>query len=62
DTFRPLHLRYLSYDNQANDFKILLDKGDYEKGLSPKGTVPDGKLEQETQELMKYFFIGLALP
>ena len=62
DKFRPLHLRYLSYDNQANDFKILLDKGDYEKGLSPKGTVPDGKLEQETQELMKYFFIGLALP
>jgi len=62
DTFRPLHLRYLSYDNQANDFKILLDKGDYEKGLSPQGTVPDGKLEQETQELMKYFFIGLALP
>ena len=34
DTFRPLHLRYISYDNQANDFKILLDKGDYEKGLS----------------------------
>ena len=27
DTFRPLHLRYLSYDNSANDFKLDLDKG-----------------------------------
>ena len=31
DTFRPLHLRYLSYDNLSQDFKLLLDKGDFLK-------------------------------
>ena len=61
DKFRPLHLRYLSYDRQANDFNLLLDKGDFLKGLSQR-TVPDQRLEEATQELMKYFFIGLALP
>ena len=67
DKFRPLHLRYISYDSQSNDFKLLLDKGDFLKGplkgLSPKGTVPDeARLQEATQELMKFFFIGLALP
>ena len=62
DKFRPLHLRYISYDSQANDFKLLLDKGDFMKGLSPKGTVPDERIQEETQTLMKYFFIGLSLP
>jgi len=28
DKFRPLHLRYLSYDNFNNNFNLLLDKGD----------------------------------
>ena len=27
DKFRPLHLRYLDYNNAANTFKLLLDKG-----------------------------------
>ena len=62
DKFRPLHLRYISYDSQANDFKLLLDKGDFMKGLSPKVTVPDERLQEETQTLMKYFFIVLSLP
>ena len=31
DKFRPLHLRYLSYDNLNQDFKLLLDKGDFLK-------------------------------
>ncbi len=58
DTFRPLHLRYLSYDSQSNDFKLLLDKGDaVGNGLKPFPTPEDA-----TQELIKYFFIGLALP
>ena len=58
DRFRPLHLRYISYDSQSNDFKLLLDKGDaVGNGLKPFPT-----LEDATQELMKYFFIGLALP
>ena len=60
DKFRPLHLRYISYDNQKNDFKLLLDKGDIQdvgNGLKSFPTI-----EAQTQELMKYFFIGLALP
>ncbi len=48
-------MRYISYDNQANDFKILLDKGDFFKQKTLE-------LEQATKELMKYFFIGLSLP
>ena len=52
--FRPAHLRYISYDRQANDFRVLLDKGD--TGSSTP------KLDEVTRELMKYFFIGLALP
>lgn len=62
DKFRPLHLRYLSYDTQANTFKLLLDKGDGVKGLSPKGAVPEQKLQSETKTLLKYFLIGVTLP
>lgn len=40
DIFRPAQLRYFSYDNLNNSFQILLDKGDFDKGLSPQGTVP----------------------
>jgi len=67
DTFRPLHLRYLSYDNLNQDFKILLDKGDFLKE-SPGHQVTtspekqEKALESETQNLLRYFFIGLALP
>src|SRR3989338_3919927 len=60
DKFRPLHLRYLSYDTLNNNFKLLLDKGDFMKGLSPsldsardkKGTVPDEALKDKTKELL----------
>ena len=75
DKFRPLHLRYLSYDPLANNFNLLLDRGDFEKGLSgmkglpPKGAVPEvqvkaaeAKLKQETKQLLNYFFIGISLP
>ncbi len=31
DKYRPLHLRYIAYDNQTNNFKLLLDKGDFFK-------------------------------
>lgn len=63
DKFRPLHLRYLSYDNVNNNFKLLLDKGDWQKGLSSKGTVPDEQdLEGATKTLLNYFFIGITLP
>ena len=58
DKFRPLHLRYLGYDNLSQDFKLLLDKGDTKKDdLENKAYI-----EENTQTLMKYFFIGLSLP
>ena len=67
NTFRPLHLRYLSYDNLSQDFKLLLDKGDFLKeSLRHQVTTSPEKqekaLESETQNLLRYFFIGLALP
>ncbi|MDD5691571.1 MAG: hypothetical protein PHP10_00095 [Candidatus Omnitrophica bacterium] len=70
DRFRPLHLRYLSYDALSNNFNLLLDKGDFAKGLSPreaitkedKGTVPEEILQRETKTLLNYFFIGISLP
>ena len=58
DKFRPLHLRYLGYDNLNNDFKILLDKGDNKK----EDLENPAYIEENTQTLLKYFFIGLALP
>ncbi len=70
DTFRPLHLRYISYDTLSNNFNLLLDKGDLKKGLSPqalkglspKGTDPEGDISAEASKLMQYFFIGISLP
>ncbi len=58
DKFRPLHLRYLGYDNLSQDFKILLDKGDTKKEDLENKTY----IEENTQTLLKYFFIGLVLP
>ena len=58
DKFRPLHLRYLGYDNLKQDFKLLLDKGDTKKEDLENKTY----IEDKTQTLLKYFFIGLALP
>src|SRR3989338_1970696 len=60
DKFRPPHLRYLSYDGQTNDFKLLLDKGDMQdvgNGLKPFPTI-----EAQAQELFNYLLIGLSLP
>ena len=55
DNFRPLHMRYFSYDAQNNDFNLLLDKGD-EKELKDK------ELKEKTDKLLEYFKIGLTLP
>ena len=66
EKFRPLHLRYLSYDSTANNFNLLLDKGDFDKTRSYKP--PDASsrsgldLESETKQLLSYFFIGISLP
>ena len=55
DRFRPLSLRYFSYEPSADSFKILLDKGD-QKNLS------DIKIKDEADKLLTYFKIGLTLP
>ena len=55
DMFRPVHIRFFSYDALSDNFKIMLDKGDIKE-------FKKGQLEQSTQELMNYFLIGLTLP
>jgi hypothetical protein len=55
DKFRPLHLRYLQYTPQDNNFHLLLDKGDTKNPTSTE-------LETTTKELLNYFFVGLSLP
>jgi len=73
DIFRPVHLRYFSYDSLNNSYKILLDKGDYTKSPShqdtPDASVGAGRspeedlvLKETAQELMDYFLIGVTLP
>ncbi|MFA4889761.1 MAG: hypothetical protein WC628_09355 [Candidatus Omnitrophota bacterium] len=57
DKFRPLHLRYISYDSLNNNFKLLLDKGD----SKPEDRQTD-KLENQSKDLLTYFFTGIALP
>ena len=54
DRFRPLSLRYFSYEPATDGFKILLDKGD-QKNLS------DIKIKDEADKLLTYFKIGLTL-
>jgi SAM-dependent MidA family methyltransferase/chemotaxis receptor (MCP) glutamine deamidase CheD len=54
DKFRPLHLRYLSYDNTKNSFDLLLDKGDA-KDLKEAG------LKESTRKLLNYFLTGVTL-
>ncbi|MFA5092972.1 MAG: NAD-glutamate dehydrogenase domain-containing protein [Candidatus Omnitrophota bacterium] len=55
ERFRPLHLRYLQYNPQDNNFRLLIDKGTLK---NPSNT----DLERTSKELLKYFFIGLSLP
>jgi len=55
DKFRPVHLRYLQYLPQENNFKLLLDKGDTKNPATQE-------LESTSKELLKYFFIGISLP
>ncbi|MDD4894993.1 MAG: hypothetical protein PHW54_06770, partial [Candidatus Omnitrophica bacterium] len=55
DIFRPLHLRYLSYNAANNNFQLLLDKG---STINPK---PE-EITTTAKQLLNYFYIGLALP
>ncbi|MFA4888110.1 MAG: hypothetical protein WC628_00845 [Candidatus Omnitrophota bacterium] len=63
DKFRPLHLRYLQYNPQENNFRLLLDKGDV---VSPQSTVNSPQIkqfiEENSKKLLEYFLIGLTLP
>ncbi|HBG63734.1 MAG: hypothetical protein A2Y00_09565 [Omnitrophica WOR_2 bacterium GWF2_43_52] len=55
DKFRPLHLRYFSYDSLADNFNLLLDKGDLKD-------IKDEELQDKAKELLNYFLIGISLP
>ncbi|MGD0336391.1 MAG: transaldolase family protein [Candidatus Omnitrophota bacterium] len=55
DQYRPLHLRFFSSDNLSGNFRLFLDKGS-EKDLK------DNELTAKTQEIFKYFLIGITLP
>ncbi|MDO8747534.1 MAG: triose-phosphate isomerase [Candidatus Omnitrophota bacterium] len=55
DRFRPINLRYFSYQPLTNDFKILLDKGDSKD-------ITDTNLKGSASVLLDYFKIGLSLP
>jgi len=55
ERFRPLRLRYFSYDSLNDNFKVLLDKGDL-KNLQTQ------ELENSTKTLLGYFLIGVTLP
>lgn len=55
EKFRPLHLRYFSYDNLSDSFRISLDKGNL-KDLKGKA------LEDSSKTLLNYFLIGVTLP
>ncbi len=65
DVFRPAHLRYFSYDNLNNSFKILLDKGDTKFDSQSSNELTSSRaneLNQTAQELLKYFLIGVTMP
>ena len=66
ESFRPVHLRYFSYDSANNSYQILLDKGDYEGAPEHKNTSApekeDSFLKDSAKEFLNYFLIGLALP
>jgi hypothetical protein len=55
DKLRLPHLRYLSYDNNADSIRIFLDKGDIKDAK-------DESLRDSAQLLLKYFLIGVTLP
>ena len=55
DKFRPLHMRYFSYDIKADNFQLLLDKGNEQD-------IKEAEFQEKTKVLMEYFQIGLALP
>jgi len=55
DIFRPVHIRFCTFDALNDNIKVMLDKGNV-KGLT------QSQLSASTQELLNYFLIGVSLP
>ncbi|MGE5309429.1 MAG: HAD family hydrolase, partial [Deltaproteobacteria bacterium] len=55
DRFRPVHLRYLSYQSANGRLDLLLDK-------EKTSQLSEDALRKTTGELLDYFLIGLNLP
>ncbi|MCX5704228.1 MAG: hypothetical protein NT066_07055, partial [Candidatus Omnitrophica bacterium] len=55
DKLRLPLLRYFSYDNLNNNFKLILDKGDFKEIKGPE-------LKDSSRKLLSYFLIGITLP
>ncbi|MFH0935953.1 MAG: hypothetical protein V1828_03775 [Candidatus Omnitrophota bacterium] len=71
EKFRPLHLRYFSYDLNSDNFKVLVDKGDQfsrsviatrQSSVAGKQSQDQAKLQEETKTLLNYFLVGVTLP
>ncbi|MFA5101281.1 MAG: hypothetical protein WC547_10390, partial [Candidatus Omnitrophota bacterium] len=55
DRYRPIHIRSINFDKAANNYQLILDKGD------SKNPTRD-QIDAAGKELFEYFKIGLALP
>ncbi len=55
DRFRPVHIRFFSFDMLNDNIKVMLDKGSLK-------AITKGELSLSTQELLNYFLVGLTLP
>jgi triosephosphate isomerase len=55
EKFRPVQLRYFSYNPLTDTFQVLIDKGDVKNAS-------DSQVREKGQELLKYFLVGIALP
>src|SRR3989338_8817727 len=55
DKFRPLHLRYFSFDPASERFNLIFDRS----GIK---SAQDETLRKESNDLYKYFLIGITLP
>ncbi|MDI6606222.1 MAG: hypothetical protein QME65_03660 [Candidatus Omnitrophota bacterium] len=68
ERFRPLHLRYFSYDALNDNFRMLVDKGDqFSQSViasheGAKQSQDQANLQAETKTLLNYFLVGVSLP
>ena len=55
DKFRPVHIRFFSFDAQNDNIKVMLDKGDVK-------SLKSSQINESTKELLNYFLVGITLP